>query len=209
MSRHPVKAPRRDKDFYETPASATRALLDAWDVARTAGGRWLEPSAGHGAIIRAVTDWRREQGLPVPVWSAVEIRRGAERYLQDALAHTEQNGASYHIGDFLKTRATRRYTVGVGNPAFVIGFETLKRTLAICDHVAFLLSAHFFETAERSDWLRENTPDVYELSKRPSFTGEGTDMASYRWCVWGLPEMRRRSVGFYRLLPHPDSTRSA
>ena len=45
----------------------------------------------------------------------------------------------------------------------------------------------FWEVAQRdiwADWMRENTPCVFILPNRPSFTGNGTDAAEYGWFVW-------------------------
>ena len=46
---------RRDRDYYPTPSWCVRALLETVDLPT---GTWLEPTAGDGAIIRAVDEYR-------------------------------------------------------------------------------------------------------------------------------------------------------
>lgn len=49
---------------------------------------------------------------------------------------------------------------------------------------AFLLRLNWLASQKRAFWLRKNTPSVYVLPKRPSFTGKGTDATDYCWAVW-------------------------
>ena len=43
----------------------------------------------------------------------------------------------------------------------------------------------------------ENTPTaLHVLSKRPSFTGKGTDATDYAWYVWDKTERLSRGVSF-------------
>ena len=57
---------RQDLDVYPTPAWVVDRLLEVVDFP---GGRWLEPCAGDGAIMRAVNAWRADVR-----WDACELR---------------------------------------------------------------------------------------------------------------------------------------
>lgn len=49
----------------------------------------------------------------------------------------------------------------------------------------FLLRTAFLESKSRYDFWQENPlSGLYVMSKRPSFTGNGTDATSYSWFVW-------------------------
>ena len=49
----------------------------------------------------------------------------------------------------------------------------------------FLLRTAFLESKSRySFWQNNPLTALYTLSKRPSFTGKGTDATSYSWFIW-------------------------
>lgn len=49
----------------------------------------------------------------------------------------------------------------------------------------FLLRTNFLESKKRFEWWQDKPPTkLYVLSKRPSFTGKGTDATSYSWFIW-------------------------
>ena len=48
-----------------------------------------------------------------------------------------------------------------------------------------LLRLNYLGSITRHDWWKEYSPtSLYVLSKRPSFTGKGTDATDYAWFVW-------------------------
>ena len=48
-----------------------------------------------------------------------------------------------------------------------------------------LLRINFLGSQKRYDFWQQFPPDgLYVLSKRPSFTGKGTDSIDYAWFVW-------------------------
>jgi len=176
---------RRKDDFYETPEWCTRAILKALDL-RADHMTILEPSAGHGAIVRVLREhpWT---SLSAPMIVTVEIR-------EDARLHLAEAGADVWITghDFLSWETANRYDLLIGNPPFSLAFEFCQKCVGMADTVALLLRLNFLASKKRSAWMQEHTPSIYVLSKRPSFTGNGTDSADYAWFVWDRGPARVR-----------------
>jgi len=173
---------RRRDDFYETPEWCTRAILRAL---KPQPETILEPSAGHGAIIRVLRDnaWNT---IARPAITAVEIR-------PEALFHLGDAGADVAIAaDFLEWSMAERvpYDLLIGNPPFSLAFEFCQRAIGMAHVVALLLRLNFLGSQRRARWMRAHTPAVFVLPKRPSFTGKGTDATEYAWFVWGHHDHR-------------------
>lgn len=161
-------AERRADDFYATPAWATRAILPALLPSR---GRILEPAAGDGAIIDQLIAF----GVPSEEIDAFEIDRG----------RAEASGAI--CADFLDQQPTALYGVVVTNPPYSLAFEFAKHGVKFLRPggvLALLTRINWLASQKRAPWLRENTPSVHVLPKRPSFTGKGTDATDYAWMTW-------------------------
>jgi hypothetical protein len=161
------------------------------------GGWWLEPSAGEGAIIRAVNARR-----PDVKWTAIELREEAMGALVRSVAADGRSGVADR-DDFL-TAAPRyahihRHDVVCGNPPYGAAAEHVARALGCAPVVAMLLRLNFLGSQKRLDFWRRNPADVYVLSERPSFDGEGTDATEYAWFVW-TPESKARGYGHVRVL---------
>lgn len=176
-------AKRADSDFYPTPAGATLAILRALNLP---GGRWLEPAAGEGAIIRAVNSTRADID-----WTAVELREACRPHLVAADPRAEVIAPC----DFLAMEAPRSFSVAILNPPFVLALPFVDRCLGMADWVVALERTNWIASGTRNRWFRAHMPDVYVLSNRPSFTGNGsTDMAEYAWFVWP-PGEHHRAIG--------------
>src|SRR6185312_5530279 len=67
-------AARIEPDGDGTPAWCVHRLLEHCDLP---AGRWLEPCAGEGAVIRAVSEVRRDV-----TWSAIDLRPECESMLR-------------------------------------------------------------------------------------------------------------------------------
>lgn len=161
-------------DFFPTPAWCVDWLLRAVHLP---AGNWLEPSAGDGAIIRAVN--ARRDGVS---WFAIEIREEC----RDALDNLTDGETM--IADFPKTPWSHEgpfYDVVIGNPPYTDAAAHIARALDCGRVVAFLLRLNFLGSQKRLDFWRRHPADVYVLSERPSFDGEGTDATEYAWFVWG------------------------
>lgn len=195
---------KRDEfDFYETPAWCVASLLEAIDLPE--GGSWLEPTAGRGAILRAVKAF----GTHKPSWWAVEIdpqhregleaahntcgphRRGGKVIIDDVLAG-KNNLLVKHVH-----RGT--FDVVITNPPFRWAEAMTRAFLGWGKVVALLLRGGFCETESRSGLLISTRPSMYVLPSRPSFRGTGSDASLYAWFVWG-PGFSGDSGGRFRVL---------
>ena len=171
-------AKRAEADFYPTPAWCVHRLLEAVSFP---GGQWLEPAAGDGAIIKAVSQKRRDVH-----WDACDIRPEAKPLLE-ALEPT-----SLTIGDARGLMVRTRRAVCITNPPYSLAQDFIELGLRTAYRVALLLRLNYLGSAERSEFLRANTPSIYVLPNRPSFTGGKTDACEYAWFVW------------YNGMAHPD-----
>jgi hypothetical protein len=186
---------RNPADYYPTPAWCVDRLLDAVALP---GGRWVEPAAGDGAIIRAVN-----ARVPGVAWTCHELRAECEPALL-ALPGVE----AVHVGSYLHTAAPLADVI-ITNPPFSLARDFVAASLPRARYVAMLLRLNFLSSGERANLMRSNAPDVYVLPNRPSFSGGGrTDSVEYAWFVW--PEERGRSAGKVQVLAEtPAAVRCA
>ena len=180
---------RVESDFYGTPPYCVHRLLEA---CKLPGGLWLEPSAGEGAIIKAVNAVRSDVK-----WAAFEIREAC----RPALLPLVQNGHAL-TRDFLSmvpvSEDRLHADVVIGNPPFSLAREFVERCLDWAPYVALLLRLNFLGSAKRRALFANEMPDIYVLPNRPSFTGNGTDATEYCWMVW--PPERGRTAGKIEIL---------
>jgi len=86
------------------------------------------------------------------------------------------------------------------NPPFTFAQEFVEYSLERAKCVVMLLRVNFLGSLKRYDFWKENKPDaMYVLSKRPSFTGKGTDATEYAWFVWQREEFVK--PGIYHVKP--------
>lgn len=167
-------------DYFATPAYCVDWLLRAVDLP---GGNWLEPSAGDGAIIRAVNARRTDVR-----WSAVELRAEMRPALFEATGGPDGRQMLWY-GDFLawapEVARVRTHAVCIGNVPYNQAAAHVGMALQVAPVVAMLLRLNFLGSAKRLNFWRHHPADVYVLSERPSFDGEGTDATEYAWFVWG------------------------
>lgn len=171
---------RSEADNYPTPAWCVDRLLE-----RVAfpGGRWLEPCAGEGSIIRAVNARRQDVA-----WTAVELRQTGES-LTSAM-----NQPNFVVGqDFLtwtpadpEGLALFAFDVILTNPPYSLARPFIDRCLHMAPVVAMPMRLNFLGSEDRAEWFRDvvGTPDVYVLPNRPDFSGQGGDSCEYAWLVW-------------------------
>ncbi len=187
---------RRPNDFYETPEWATHRLLEALSASVThrnlisGNQRWLEPSAGTGAITRAVNSWVGDDWID---WSAIE----KDPELADRLAQSPA-GRNYEICDFLSAESNRigsNFDLVIGNPPYKQAEQFVSRAADFAPHGLFLLRCGFLESTRRASMFQRWAPDVFILPERPCFTGDGkTDMSSYAWCLFHYREERHQGT---------------
>ena len=176
-------AVRHPDDFYATPAWCIEALLRGCPLS---SGRWLEPTAGDGAIAAEVLRHRHDVQWHLVESRAEELRVGGGLLsrMQRAdfpLEHVDE----VEIRDFLTMPApVQRFDVALGNPPFSLALEVIQHALTMANTVCMLLRINFLASQKRADWMRKNTPSIYVLPKRPSFTGGKTDATEYSWFLW-------------------------
>ena len=171
-------------DFFETPAWCVDLVAPHLNLHKAR--KILEPCAGNGAIIRALS--RHRMGIK---WGAVDIRE----VCRNPLAST---GAAVEICDYLCTGFCFVADLVVTNPPFSLAQEFVERALETQPGavVAMLLRVAFLASEERSDLLRRYPPDVLIIPNRPSFTANGnTDQTDYGWFIWPAGEERKRTKG--------------
>lgn len=92
------------------------------------------------------------------------------------------------IGDFLKWEPDKKYKTIIGNPPYTYALEFLEKCFEIADsdtEIIMLLRTAFLESQKRYEfWQKHPVNKLYVMSKRPSFTGKGTDATSYSWFIW-------------------------
>lgn len=169
-------ARRKKRDFYETPAWCTHAILGylvkhTWIEDRSFISA-LEPACGSGAISDVLL-------------STFNHRIKLCEFDLSPKGNAKKR-AAFRL-NFLKTSPTAGYDLVISNPPYSLAEEFIKHSLRwVHDDgkVAMLLRLNFLESQKRASWLRQHTPDVYVLPRRPSFTGGGTDATAYAWMVW-------------------------
>lgn len=168
-------AVRRESDFYATPLESVYSFLDNYDEIKDSD-LILEPSAGNGAIIKAL----RNRGYKNHI-VAIELR---EEERENLIGHADSVG----ILDFLKDPDLGKFDVIIGNPPYSLAQEFIDKSLSLLrpgGRLIFLLRTNFLESEKRFKWWQDKIPSgLYTLHKRPSFTGKGTDATSYSWFVW-------------------------
>lgn len=188
-------AERISNDAYPTPSWCVRRLLEACPLQY---GVWLEPCAGEGAIIDAMTeldDGNERHYADAVEWNACEIRPEVQPH---------PSCVSWHVGSYLD-QPFEGADVIITNPPFDLSFEIAQKAITEAPAVALLLRLNWLGSGTRSGrsaWLRKHTPDVYVLPNRPSFVQNAkgawaTDATEYAWFVWGHREAMARG-GIHR-----------
>jgi hypothetical protein len=198
--RRKKKHVRPKLDFFETPAWCVHALLRGVSIG---GGTILDAGAGRGAITRVL------RGLENPQRSKLTVVTGIE--INPALAaEARDEGLPVATGDFLQILkqpllpAFDPVDVVIGNPPFRFAEDFVLAAMRRACRVIFLLPLGFLASQGRAAFLRQNMPDVYILSKRPSFTKNGRhDRIDYAWFDWGANQAAAgpvRTHGFVSVL---------
>jgi type I restriction-modification system DNA methylase subunit len=160
---------RSPNDYYRTPPYCTRAILP-YIVVRY-GSTVLDPCCGDGAVLDAVKAYH-------PGITTCGIEIDAER------AATARHDVV--VGDALDMRWPESSVI-ITNPPYSLAMQFVQRALREVQQwgtVAMLLRLNWLASQKRAAWLRNNTPSVYVLPKRPSFTGGGNDACDYAWFLW-------------------------
>ena len=85
----------------------------------------------------------------------------------------------------------------VTNPPFSLAQRFIDHSIAHANTVLMLLRINYLGSISRHDWWKAQSPtSLYVLSKRPSFTGKGTDATDYAWYVWDKTDRTPRGIHF-------------
>lgn len=88
----------------------------------------------------------------------------------------------------MKFETDEKFDYIIGNPPYSLAQEFLEKCFEVASEntkIIMLLRTNFLESKKRYDfWQKHHVNGLYVLSKRPSFTGKGTDATSYSWFVW-------------------------
>jgi hypothetical protein len=163
---------RMDLDFYPTPVKVIEHFLDIYKIQ---SGNILEPSAGCGNILEGL----KLKGYTNNITS-IEIREEEKNNLTKY--------GDVYIADFLNWQPDKQYKTIIGNPPYRKAQEFMEKCFEIANEdteIIMLLRTAFLESKKRYEfWQKHPVNKIYILSTRPSFTGNGTDSASYAWFIW-------------------------
>ena len=83
------------------------------------------------------------------------------------------------------------------NPPFSLAQEFIDHSVARASTTFMLLRINFLGSIKRHDWWVNQPPtSLYVFSKRPSFTGAGTDATDYAWFVWDKTDRVSHGIHF-------------
>lgn len=166
---------RKPHDFYATPIDCIENFINNYGIERIKGNI-LEPSAGNGNIIQVLKQKNVDGNI-----TTLELREEERKNLI-------QISDEVIIDDFLNWIPDKEYDVIIGNPPYTYAKEFIEKCFEIANEntvIIMLLRTAFLESKSRFEfWKRHPLTGLYTLSKRPSFTGKGTDATSYSWFVW-------------------------
>lgn len=176
---------RHEGDFYETPAYAIDAILDVLGIGPEYDGYVIDPGAGTGAIAHRVAERAPKADI-----RAVELN-------PELLARATQRTAAtvgWTASDWLTWDSDGPADLVIGNPPYGpkgdrnLAEKFIRKALQVAGKkgtVAMLLRSSYMTPKSRRALRKEfGMPDKYELEKRPSFNGSGTDACDYAWHVW-------------------------
>lgn len=191
-----TKKKRSKGDFYETPAWCVDAILPFLPI--TGEPVVVDAGAGTGAIAARL--------------SAINPRAeivGFEKQ-QELVDKARARGllnAEFRHANFLNDELSlmRAPELVIMNPPFGMAQQFVQRALQIVKRggtVCALLRLNWLGSKSRREFLKKHLPSFRVLTKRPSFTGKGTDATEYAWFLWG-PE----GGGTFGLLTHDDKSK--
>lgn len=153
-----------DRDY--TPAAVAEALVSRIPLPRSTCA--LEPAAGGLAIARPLA-----QRFDTVITNDVDPASPADGCC-DFLAPSFYGG-----GD--------RFDLIVTNPPFNLAEAFLRQSLALADHVVFLIRVGFLGSRKRAPlWELYPADGIKLFTPRPGFRhGAGTDMTEYVAAFWG------------------------
>lgn len=176
---------RHEGDFYETPGPAIDVILDALGIGADFDGYVIDPGTGTGAIAHRVAE-------RAPRADVRGIERNGE--LLAVAREKRAQGVAWEQHDWLAWQSDGTPDLIIGNPPYGpksdphLAEKFIRKALAVAGKkatVAMLLrSSYLIPKSRRLLRTDFGLPDKYELERRPSFNGSGTDATAYAWHVW-------------------------
>lgn len=158
---------REKQDRYLTPIPTVMSIIKEIDPKKMSKSTFLEPCRGHGAIFDRVN------------------------------AQNKQYAEIFEGIDYLSTEFTDIDLI-VTNPPFSLALKFLRKSLSEADTVIYLLRLNFMGAKKRKRFWQNNPPShLFVLSKRPSFTGDGTDACEYAFMAWDRGGFLIKPPGIY------------
>ncbi len=100
--------------------------------------------------------------------------------------------------DYLTTIYKLKFDIIITNPPFSLAKEFIEKSLTESNSVWYLLRLNFLGSQKRNKWWKDKLPThLFTLSKRPSFTGKGTDATEYAWFGWDKSSICKLKQGIY------------
>jgi hypothetical protein len=176
---------RDSRDFYRTPAWCVERVLPFLHIG---SGAIVDPGCGDGAIGEALRRTTREHAI-YGIESDEELAAAAAR--ADVSPDYARVYSEVLIEDFLGLNGVDGLgdePTFIGNPPYRDAMAFIEQSLRLAGPggtVCFLLRLAWLAGQKRRDFHQQHPADIYVLSRRPSFTGKGTDATDYAWFAWG------------------------
>ena len=176
--RRRAAVPGHEEEFYPTPADVVRAFAPVG--AELPRGRWFGPTAGAGAIQRALGP------LPGVTWELSELQSRNRAALERlASERRDVKRVDCPVDYFARPAPSRPYAVALDNPPFSLAERMLWKLRKEAHVVALLLPIGFLETEDRAAMFERDPADVWIVPWRPNFKGDGGgDQRGVAWFVW-------------------------
>lgn len=96
------------------------------------------------------------------------------------------------------------------NPPFSLLPRFAEHSIKHANTVMFLLRINYLGSIKRQKWWQDNPlAALHVISKRPSFTGGGTDATEYAWFIWDNTDRIERGIFHTHKIPTSDQTAEA
>jgi predicted RNA methylase len=180
-------AERDPLDFYRTPAEAVRAILPYLGRPRTI----VDLGCGDGAIGEVLVQQLGDTTTVIGV--EIDPSRAASAEACGPYDRVD-------VRDVLLWKPAaidRTFDLAILNPPFRHAEAFVECALSLVRHggtVAALVRLGWLAGQKRAAFHRAHPCDVHVFSRRPSFTGGGTDSSEYAWLVYGLGRGGRWSL---------------
>lgn len=165
---------RNEYDAYNTPVWCAEAIVRqiAWgNIPRI----W-EPAVGEGAILNVVKEMVECQ------YHGSDIRPNTGWIQEDFL----------EVNPVLRLRT---FDFIITNPPFSLAQGFVEKSLSLANCTIMLLRLNFLASKSRKEFWEKHPPTaIHVLTKRPSFTGKGTDATDYAWFVWDTTGRQKKGI---------------